>query len=200
MGETLIIFVKNPDLGKVKTRLAKSIGEEKALLVYIKLLLKTKKLASSLKMKKVVFYSERIDSDDIWTNSKFEKKLQEGENIGERMHRAIFETIEKGAEKVCLIGSDTPDLSDKIINTAFEQLSHHDVVLGPAKDGGYYLIGLKKPNKTLFSNISWSTEFVLKETMSEIRKLKLRCALLQVLVDIDTFEDLRSWDQDSLLF
>jgi uncharacterized protein len=199
MADTLIIFVKNPVLGKVKTRLAKSIGDEKALVVYTNLLKITKQTVIDLKINKVVYYSEEVEKDDIWTNSVFVKKVQQGDDLGARMYHAINEEAAEGADKICLIGSDTPDLTEKIIMDAFDLLEHRDVVLGPAHDGGYYLIGMKKNQQALFTDKPWSMQFLLKETLSEIRKCRLSYALLPLLSDIDTVEDIIRGDFGKLM-
>ena len=199
MEKLLIIFVKNPKIGKVKSRLAKSIGDRKALSVYKKLLRRTKEHVIDLEIDKRVCYSEMIDQEDLWENSKFQKSLQQGDDLGVRMYNAIKDASKDPYHKICLIGSDIMELTDEIIIRAFSLLDEHDIVLGPSFDGGYYLIGMKSPVKELFLNKKWSTEVVLAETVNKIKKLKLTYALLPTLNDIDEIEDLSDSDRDYLL-
>jgi len=199
MKKLLIIFVKNPELGKVKSRLAKSIGEKKALSVYKKLLERTKEVLMEIEIDKRVCYSEIIDQEDLWENSNFQKSLQKGDDLGVRMHNAIDAAFKDLYGKICLIGSDIMDLSDEIIKNAFNLLDDHDIVLGPSFDGGYYLIGMKSPAKELFLNKKWSTGVVLEEAIDEIKKLKLTYAFLPTLNDIDEIEDINDKDRNYLL-
>jgi rSAM/selenodomain-associated transferase 1 len=199
MENLLIIFVKNPELGKVKSRLAESIGDRKALSVYKKLLRRTKEIIMDLGMDKRVCYSEMIDREDLWENSNYQKSSQKGDDLGVRMYNAIKDASKDSYHKICLIGSDIMELTDEIIVKAFNLLDDHDVVLGPSFDGGYYLIGMKSPVKELFLNKKWSTSVVLAETVDEIKKLKLTYAFLPTLNDIDEIENINDWDRDYLL-
>ena len=199
MKNVLIIFVKNPKLGKVKSRLAKSIGDMNALSVYKKLLKMTKEIVIDLEFDKRVCYSDMIEQEDLWDNGIFQKGLQKGDDLGLRMYNAFKDASEDSYQKICLIGSDIIELTDEIIIKAFSLLDEHDIVLGPSFDGGYYLIGMKSPTKVLFENIKWSTGVVLAETINEIHKLKLNYALLPTLNDIDEIEDINDIDKDFLL-
>lgn len=199
MKNLLIIFVKNPELGKVKSRLAKSIGDVNALWVYKKLLKITKKIVIDLEFDKRVCYSDRIEREDLWNNDIFQKTLQKGDDLGLRMYNAIQDASIDSYQKTCLVGSDTIELTHKIMVKAFRFLDDHDIVLGPSFDGGYYLIGMKSPTKALFENIRWSTEVVLAETIDTIRKLKLTYALLPTLNDIDKIEDINERHKNFLL-
>jgi len=198
MKNVLIIFVKNPEIGKVKSRLAKTIGDKQALSVYKKLLEITKEIVIDLEFDKCVCYSDWIDREDLWNNDTFRKTLQKGDDLGFRMYIAIKD-LSDSYEKICLIGSDTIELTDEIIERAYALLEDHDIVLGPSFDGGYYLIGMKSPTKALFEPISWSTGAVLAETIDKIGKLKLTYALLPTLNDIDEIEDINDRDRESLL-
>ena len=109
------------------------------------------------------------------------------------MMNAIRLVFEDGNEKAVLIGTDVPEITDVILNDAFQKLSEHDVVLGPAKDGGYYLIGMNENLPSLFENMKWSNEKVLDITLERISKLGKSFYLLEELIDIDTEEDLREW-------
>lgn len=189
----LIVFVKNPVLGKVKTRLAKGIGEEKALEVYLQLLEITRQVTAQVECTRNVFYSSEIEDDD-WSNTDFQKYLQQGVSLGERMKNAFAKVFEFGAEKVLIIGSDCPKISPKIINQAFEELDRKDVVIGPAKDGGYYLLGMKKPLSFLFENKEWSTDSVFEDTVLDIIENRLSYSRLETLSDVDNIYDLHLLD------
>lgn len=189
--QQLLVFIRNPVLGKVKTRIAAKTGEQKALEIYELLLRNTLHTCSQLtKIKVIVYYSDFIDTKDNWNNDIFEKRLQEGNNLGERMAKAFQDNLIE-AEKVVLIGSDCPYLTSNIIEHTFELLAENDVVFGPASDGGYYLMGMKSFNSSLFENISWSTSDVLKQSLAQIPELKTAFTL--ELNDIDTFEDYQQW-------
>lgn len=199
MENLLIIFVKNPVIGKVKSRLAKSIGDKKALSVYIKLLTNTKKIVKDLDMDKRVCYSDTIDKEDLWGSSNFQKSLQKGNDLGLRMYHAIDDASKESYDKICLIGSDIMELTDEIIIKAFNRLDDFDIVLGPSFDGGYYLIGMNSPVRELFLNKKWSTGVVLEEAVNEIKKLKLTYSFLPTLNDIDEIEDINESNKDYLL-
>jgi hypothetical protein len=183
----LLIFTRNPELGKVKTRLAKSIGDEKALVVYKDLLQHTLDVTMEIACDKFVFYDTAIISDDIWTN-KFIKKIQQGEDLGIRMENAFLELFKMGYRKCVIVGSDLFDLKAQLIEDAFMKLSENDVVLGPAEDGGYYLLGLNQVHSAIFRNKNWGTETVFENTINDVKNLKVH--LLEMLNDIDTIEDL----------
>ncbi len=193
MQRDLIIFVKNPVLGTAKTRLAASIGDEAALEVYHQLLAYTKDVASSIQVDRSVWYSSDIDEHDIWLNENFTKRLQFGEDLGEKMKNAFRQTFEEhGSKAVVIIGSDCAELEPYHIKQAFNELSTSDVVIGPAKDGGYYLLGMSKFQSQLFESISWSTSSVAEQTIDKVKTLGLSFRLLEKLNDVDTIED---WKQ-----
>lgn len=185
----LIIFVKNPVEGFVKSRLATSIGDYPAFLIYKELLDKAHKLAILTPFTKAVYYSSFIDDNDIWENDVFQKFLQREEGVGNRMRNAFADSFQSGFEKVVLTGSDIIGLTPEVIENAFTYLDKSDVVLGPAKDGGYYLIGLKQPHVKLFQDINWSTDKVLSQTLDKIQNLKLSSKLLPELSDLDRIDD-----------
>jgi uncharacterized protein len=191
MKENLIlIFARNPELGKVKTRLAATIGDQGALEIYNYLLDHTKKVVFNIKATKRVLYSEEIIDSDIWESSLFEKHLQFGNDLGARMKNAFADGFDEGYEKIIIIGTDLYDLEASDIKKAFEYLDDHDVVIGPAEDGGYYLLGLKTIPDGIFINKNWSSDTVLKDTQQDIKNFK--CHLLPIKNDIDTFEDIKS--------
>lgn len=191
MNNQLIIFAKNPVLGKVKTRLAATLGNEKALEVYKELLAHTCDISSKVNAQKVVFYSDFIEKDDLWGKADFDQAIQNGEDLGKRMSNAFKEVFNTFDGKVIIIGTDCKELSTEIIDQAFNALEFVDIVLGPALDGGYYLIGMKSLNENLFENIAWSTSTVLEQTVGQINTRKLSFLLLKALSDIDTEEDLK---------
>lgn len=186
----LMIFIKNPVRGKVKTRLAATIGDDRALKVYEQLLEHTRQIASFVKSDKAVFYSDFIDESDHWSKLGFMQHLQQGNDLGERMSNAFSSSFDKGYKRVIIIGSDCFELSDTIIEQGFEALNNKDAVIGPAADGGYYLLGMNEMHPSLFRGIKWSTAAVLSETIQELQKLKIATALLPVLSDVDEEKDL----------
>ena len=185
----LILFIKNPIEGLVKSRLAVSIGEYPAFLIYKELLAKTHDLAISTPFAKAVYYSNFIDDNDMWENDVFRKFLQREEGVGNRMKNAFVDSFIDGFEKVVLTGADIIGLSPEVIEQAFSGLDKSDVVLGPAKDGGYYLVGMNEQHSSLFQDIDWSTEKVLSQTLKKVHDLNLSHGLLPELSDLDRFDD-----------
>jgi hypothetical protein len=188
MKNALIIFVRNPVLGKVKTRLAAAIGNERALMLYLHLLKHTKEITQNIPVTKFVFYADYINEADIWNG--YERRLQQGNNLGERMKNAFEELFAAGFEKICVIGSDCYELTTDIINEAYENLDFCKMVIGPANDGGYYLLGMQLPVKDVFADIKWSTKNVFAQTIEKINQQQLTFHLLTYLNDIDEEEDL----------
>jgi uncharacterized protein len=190
MEKALIIFVKNAQEGTVKTRLAATVGNSKALFVYKQLLKHTMEISSYVKARKFVFYSSFIEQEDEWDNKVFTKKNQSGDNLGERMKNAFAEVFSEGHNKICIIGCDCPSLNKGIVEAAYAALELHDVVVGPAFDGGYYLIGMKELHPRLFEGIDWSTPTVFEKTISICKSGNLNWSLLPVLHDVDEEKDL----------
>lgn len=188
MQEALIIFIKNPTLGKAKTRIAQTVGDEKALQVYKELLNHTRQLAGSVEVNRLLYYSEFIDEQDEWSATDFDKRLQPSGDLGVRMANAFSEAFETN-EKVIIIGSDCASLTKEIVNAAFKALDVNDFVIGPAKDGGYYLLGMKAFAPSVFENMEWSTEYVFKQTIARMDALNKTYALMPTLSDIDYWED-----------
>jgi len=186
----LVVFAKNPELGKVKTRLAKTVGDKKALEIYLKLLEHTYAVADKTFADKAIFYSDKIEEFDILDYYKFPKFLQKGDDLGERMDRAIGEAFGQRYEKVVIIGSDCYDLTSVIVEDAFKLLDDHNVVIGPAFDGGYYLLGMDRHYSHLFKDKKWSTPDVLLDTILDPKKLTLSYTLLPTLTDVDEEKDL----------
>ena len=184
----LIIFTRNPILGKVKTRLAKTVGDKTALDIYTFLLKKTKEITLDSRCDKVVYYSEKLIKNDIWNCNSFRKEVQSGEDLGAKMKNSFYDAFENNYRKVVPIGSDIYDLESYHINEAFKKLDTNDVVMGPALDGGYYLIGLKKMHPKIFDNKRWGSSTVRKDTLKNLEKVDVH--LLPVLNDVDVIEDI----------
>ncbi len=188
--ELLIIFYRNPELGKVKTRLAATMGDAKALAIYLALATHTRMITESLSMDKIVFYSHHVDTEDNWSNSTYLKQVQHGNDLGERMHNAFKFGFQSDYESICIIGTDCFELTSKILAEAFEKLIIHNAVIGPAIDGGYYLLGMKRLYAEIFKNKNWSTETVTQQTEADFKKINLSYYTLQILRDVDTEADL----------
>jgi rSAM/selenodomain-associated transferase 1 len=188
-NHALLIFVKNLVMGHVKTRLAATLGSEQAMGIYQQLLLHTHDAVQSFTADKFVFYSTFIE-DDIWQNDLFHKEIQTGIYLGERMKNAFASVFEKGYQKTIIIGTDCPGINESILKDDFLNLHDSDIVIGPATDGGYYLLGIKKMYSFLFENIEWSTNKVLQQTINLCTRHKLSYFLLPELPDVDEEKDL----------
>jgi hypothetical protein len=186
----IIIFVKNTNFGKVKTRLAKTVGHENAFTVYKALVEVTEKATANIKIDKRIYFSETI-IDEKWPNEY--KGVQNGVDLGERMSNAFRDGFNDGYENIILIGSDLPNISAEIIQGGFNALKSSDVVFGPAEDGGYYLVGMTKFYNFIFKNKAWSTSNLLEDTLTELKQKKIDVSLIETLNDIDTFEDLQTY-------
>ena len=189
----LIIFVKYPDPGKVKTRIARELGAEKAADIYSLIAGSViENVSGSDKYRTVFFFDppemengirQWLGRDDVTYEP------QSGNTIGERMSDAFERVFSGGAEKAVLIGTDVPEITGETVNRAFRLLEFEDAVIGPAEDGGYYLLGLKKPEPLLFDDIEWGSDSVYKRTVERIEKLDLSYKPLDTLRDVDTAED-----------
>jgi len=194
----LIIFVKAPIAGEVKTRLAADIGNEKALEVYWQLLETTKKVALHLAIDKLIWSNKGwADNESFWPEESFECHLQEGFELGEKMSNALEFHFKQGYTKLLLIGSDCPEISTDILQEAINSLDQNDLVIGPAIDGGYYLIGMKKLHPELFNEMKWSHAKVLEQTIQKAKANALRYHLLKALSDIDNLSDLNFLSNES---
>jgi rSAM/selenodomain-associated transferase 1 len=186
----LIVFVRHAEYGKVKTRLAKVIGDDNALRVYSLLLNHTRQLTQPLNCRKFVYYADAVIDHDLWSGPGFTKRQQFGKDLGERMATAFKDLFEQGFKKVLIIGSDCYQLNSEIVEQAINELQNHDVVIGPTFDGGYYLLGLNQYVPGLFADKTWSTELVITETLKDVKELNLSYSLLQKLHDVDNAADL----------
>jgi uncharacterized protein len=189
MKNALLVFIKNAELGKVKTRLAATVGDEKALSIYQQLLSLTQKITlQTIDCQRYMYYSNFINDNDNFSENDFTKCVQSGDDLGARMSNAFAEAFEKH-QKVVIIGSDCAELSSKIITQAFEALETTDFVVGPAEDGGYYLLGMNAFYPAVFDNIEWSTDSVLPSTLLNINNLGKNIAYVKTLSDLDNEED-----------
>ncbi|WP_339341167.1 TIGR04282 family arsenosugar biosynthesis glycosyltransferase [uncultured Polaribacter sp.] len=184
----LLVFTRNPELGKVKTRLAKTVGNATALKIYIFLLERTRDISVKVSADKAVYYSVKVRENDIWDASIFQKHQQVGEDLGIRMLHAFKNGFKAGYEKVMIIGSDLYDITAETIENAFIALENNEVVIGPAEDGGYYLLGMNSLEEKVFKNKDWGTETVRKDTLEDLKDKKV--FLLGELNDVDVFEDI----------
>lgn len=189
-GEHLIIFYRNPKIGAVKTRLAATIGDEKALKIYSELCEHTRAITEKLPVIKVVFYSNEVETGDIWPDNVYQKALQHGEDLGERMRNAFAAAFASGYDSICIIGTDCYELTASVIAEAFDALRSSDAVIGPAKDGGYYLLGLRKLYPELFVKKKWSTSAVYKDTLENFESSGISYSTLPLLRDVDVEGDL----------
>ena len=190
MKSLLLIFAKNPDLGKVKTRLAKTIGDQKALGIYQALLHHTLKISAPIEADKKILFTHRPEAHDLIEKYQYQQDIQIGDELGTRMRHAVKNGFVQGYQKIVLIGSDLFDLeSDDLLN-AFEALDTYDACIGPAEDGGYYLLGLSFWDQSLFENKDWGTDRVLLQTLNNLSSKSL--LLLDEKNDIDTIDDLKN--------
>lgn len=188
-ANALVIFVRNAVIGNVKQRLAMDIGDAAALDVYQSLLLHTWQVTSQVAATRYVYYSDHLEHDDIWDVHTYLKRVQSGMDLGARMCNAINETLAHH-RNVVLIGSDLPGLDTQILAEAFDALRYAEVVIGPAVDGGYYLLGCKGLHPSLFEDIDWGTGRVFVQTRDRLLAQHLNFKILESKRDIDTVEDL----------
>lgn len=199
MRDCLIIFAKEPELGRVKTRLQGCLSKKKCVELYKVFLQDTLDLARATKCPgRVLAY----DSSD--REPKYLKKIakdflfykQEGKDLGEKMHRAFKFAARMNYGKKLILGSDSPHLPLSYILEAYKGLDKSDIVLGPSLDGGYYFVGLKKPSGRLFQHIQWSTQTVFQETLRNARKMQRRVSVSSYWYDVDSPDDLIKLERD----
>jgi len=195
-ASSVILFVRAPERGKVKSRLAAAIGERMALEIYKGFVLDIMETLKRGHYPFRIFFSPRNAEDRVtnWLGRDCMYSPQRGSDIGKKMENAFVQSFSEGSERVVLIGSDIPDLPNSIIHRAFSSLDKSDAVLGPASDGGYYLIGFKKTSffPDVFHGIPWSTPSVYRETTEVFRRSNYRVHILRQWNDVDTLDDLRA--------
>ncbi len=190
----LIIFAKEPQLGRVKTRLQNVLTVPQCLRLYKAFLRDTKSIVRQVDCHLKILAYDSVDGEFPYLKKifpKFSFYRQKGSHLGTRLPDAIRWAKKQGAEKMVIIGSDAPTLPAVTIQQAFTKLVNHDIVLGPSVDGGYYLIGLKFQSKKIFQNITWSSSKVLQETLRNIKEQQLSVYLLKKWHDIDDAKSLR---------
>lgn len=193
-ADRLVVFLKAPAPGAVKTRLAETLGADAACAAYRQLVEALLANLAPLPRVELCFTPlEAAAAFDAWLRPGWLSVPQVGADLGERLHATFAEHFESDALRVVIIGSDCPDVTVQDIEQAWLALEAHDVVLGPALDGGYWLIGLRAPQPALFAGIPWSTDRVFGETMCRARAADLRVALLRELADVDTAADWNRW-------
>lgn len=189
MSKNLVmVFTRNPELGKVKTRLAKTIGEQSALNIYNFLLNHTETVIRNIDCDKAIYYSVKVRDNDIWDPFLYSKHLQQGKDLGKRMYNAFLDTFSEGYKKVVIVGSDLFDLQPKHIEIAFRKLDSYEVVIGPSEDGGYYLLGMKTIHSQVFTTKEWGTSTVFENTINDLQNESV--FLLEELNDIDVYDDI----------
>ncbi len=192
-----ILFFKYPEPGKVKTRLAKKLGENFVLELYREFIRDLMNTGAKARCDLILAVSPAGEQtrEDLEREFGTRSYLQRGKDLGERMYNALEDVFRSGYSRSLLTGSDVPGISPGLINTAFDKLSESDIVLGPSSDGGYYLLGVKrgKHRREIFTDIPWSSQEVLKKTLDNIEKLKLSCRLVDEMNDIDNLSDLRQF-------
>jgi rSAM/selenodomain-associated transferase 1 len=191
--ETLIVFLKAPRPGAVKTRLAEALGAEAACAAYRQLVQTLLRRLAVLSNVELCFTPDDAAAEiNPWAHQTWSLVPQGDGDLGRRLQRASTRAFTGGAQRVVIIGSDCPEVSATDIEAAWSALRTHDVVLGPATDGGYWLVGLRRAQPDLFTRISWSTGAVLRETFDRARAASLSVHLLRELGDVDTLVD---WQQ-----
>jgi uncharacterized protein len=196
----LIIFTRYPEPGKTKTRLIPALGNVAAANLQREMtehtILQVQELQKAIDISvEVRFAGGDSQLMQDWLGLDLVYQSQGEGDLGLRMARSLFDAFQSGAEKVIIIGTDCPGVNAQILATAFEKLYAFDLVLGPAIDGGYYLLGLRKPIPELFVNIEWGTAQVFQKTVDIAQKLNLSYVDLLPLADVDRPEDLPIWEQ-----
>ncbi len=187
------IFAKYWEPGKVKTRLARSIGPKNACDVYFAMLNHLISTLESTADHRVIAYSPVNKASEFSVFSRWQQTPQSDGPLGTRMAHFFKQAFSRGAKRVVLTGSDCPDVTPATLASAFAALDETDVVLGPTFDGGYYLVGMSLQFHDLFSNITFSTDTVLTETIVLTQRNHISCRLLERLNDIDEVDDLNQY-------
>jgi rSAM/selenodomain-associated transferase 1 len=192
----LIVFARAPEVGRVKTRLAAEVGDSTALAIYRRLAEQVlSAVQSDGRYSITVAYAPGSARRAMreWLGTSVALRPQSGGDLGARMTGVIVDAISAGAERVVVIGTDCPDVNADVVEGAFDRLAGADLVLGPATDGGYYLIGMSRLHPALFEEVPWSSPDTLRITLELARAAGLSIALLEERRDIDTAADWRAW-------
>lgn len=189
----LIVVVKNPVPGRVKTRLQSRYTPQQAARLYIAFVKDTLDKVRRLHIdKRIIAFDPPNEEQAVRKvcDNDFEYVPQVQDDLGQRMYQALLQQLQSGAQRVILIGTDIPSLPATYITQAFELLKSKDVVIGPSTDGGYYLVGISRPCPEIFENINWSTFSVLSETTESLRRHNYSLGLVPPWFDVDTPEEL----------
>jgi rSAM/selenodomain-associated transferase 1 len=196
--EHLIVFTRYPEPGKAKTRLIPALGAIAAAQLQRQMtehtLFQVSKCDCSLTVE-IRFAGGNLALMQQWLGHNFDYQPQGGGDLGEKIKRSLAAAFKRGSQRVVIIGTDCPGITAHLLATAFYQLQEYDLVLGPAIDGGYYLIGVNHLMAELFDDISWGSSEVLQQTQAIAHKLNLSVTLLPPLADVDRPEDLIVWEQ-----
>lgn len=185
----LIVFAKNPILGKVKTRLAKNLGEVSTLLFYKELMKLTSSLCAQIYLDIHIFYADFIPKNDNFSSLKATSHLQSNDkDLGVKMYKAFKEVFQLGYKNVGIIGTDCPYIKPIHVESSIIKLSDNDTVIGPSKDGGFYMLFIKSLATLNFNHIEWSTSTVTKIFLQNLSKANYNFELLETLEDIDDIE------------
>ncbi|MGB3570946.1 MAG: TIGR04282 family arsenosugar biosynthesis glycosyltransferase [Phormidesmis sp.] len=192
----LILFLRYPMPGSTKTRLIPALGAQGAASLQRQMAeyLLSQVLSPNWQLQ-ICFTGSCLDSVQNWLGERFSYKAQVRGELGRRLQDAFQQEFESGYERVVVIGADCPDVNLRHIEQAFQRLRSHDLVLGPAQDGGYYLIGLRYPHTAIFDDIDWGTSLVFQQTCTKAWRLGLSMAELEILSDVDRPEDLVVWEK-----
>lgn len=191
----LILMTKAPRIGTVKTRLQPELTAGQALRLYQAMVEDTVRQFKAVNFCDLKIFYHPGDADGEmknWLGDQFEFLPQQGSDPGERMYHAIAEMLKQNYQKVVLVCSDIPTLDSTTIVRAFTNLDDYDVVLGPGKDGRYYLIGMKQPYPDLFEDVAWSTNLVLQQTIQKAGSLGLEIVQLEKKFDVETYDEAES--------
>ncbi len=191
-NNVLIVFAKNVIRGRVKSRLARVTGDQKAMEVYLDLLHYTHDVTQRVDADRQIWYSSYIPDHPVFPSPAYMPRVQQGKDLGARMQHALKKAFQNGYKRVVIIGTDCAFLTADIIRRAFQALEETRVVIGPSEDGGYYLLGLTRFYPFLFEQKSWSTSDLYSETVRDLESQGIDWKSLPQLNDVDTWED---WQQ-----
>lgn len=197
----ILFFVKYPEKGKVKTRLAVELNETVAFELYKNFVLDLLSMLEKVGTQFLICHYPANSQEEFvkWLRGKYSYMPQQGDDLGQRMKNSFTQIFGQGYERAILIGSDSPDLPGDLVIRALSALNKYDTVIGPSFDGGYYLIGFKSSSflPAAFEGIEWSTDTVFRETIHILEKANLEICRLQKRIDVDEFADLRTLFQGS---
>ena len=184
----ILLFVKYPEPGRVKTRIAATVGPEKAALIYKKLVARVwSQLPAEVEVTVCYDPPERDEEVREWLPRAARYQPQVAGDLGARLRVAVDSAFAEGAARVAVIGSDSVELTPEVFAQTWDALDRSEVVLGPTHDGGYYLVALRRPMSAIFENVRWSTEHTLADTIAQAGAAPVH--ILPMLNDVDTYED-----------